>query len=265
MSVTDPEKRCRVKVNVYDIFDGVPVAALPWANFVLPLGARRGEGTINPVQVGDLVWVQFVAGDSRRPMIIGSAQASPGGVVNLAPDVCQGGGQYSHKRTPKQPAVSAPAYYEDVVVCQNRALIQLCRTGNIRVTQMDSGSSIEILPDGAMVLHCEGNMYVSVTGNTLEEYGGNLVQQIKGDFTQQVAGAMTQTSGGNATFASTGAALALGAATQGTVTGGGGLRLEGPTSIKDSLACESDLNVKNNVTAGGSIMDGNGNSNHHSH
>ena len=28
-SVADPAKRCRVKVNVYDVFDGVPVSALP--------------------------------------------------------------------------------------------------------------------------------------------------------------------------------------------------------------------------------------------
>ena len=217
------------------------------------------------MQVGDLVWVQFVAGDSRRPVIIGSAQASPGGVVNLAPDVCQGAGQFSHKRTDKQPQVSAPPYYEDVVCCQNRALIQLCRSGHIRITQMDSGSAIEITPAGHMILHCEGNMFTSVKGDALEEYDGNLEQVIKGNFSQTVSGSMTQTSSGAAKFASTESSLALGAATQGTMTGGGGLRLEGPTTVKDNLTCESSVNVTGDVTAGGSIMDGGGNSNHHSH
>ncbi len=47
MDVADSEKRCRVKVNVYDVFDGVPVADLPWANFNLPLGSRKGEGAID--------------------------------------------------------------------------------------------------------------------------------------------------------------------------------------------------------------------------
>lgn len=265
VSVADPEKRCRVKVNVYDVFDGVPAGALPWAHFVLPLGSRKGEGTITPVQVGDLVWVQFVAGDSRRPLIVGSAQASPGGVVNLAPDVCQGAGQYAHKRTPKQPPVPTPPYYEDVVCCQNRALIQLCRSGHIRITQMDSGSAVEILPSGDMVLHCEGNMYTSVTGNALEEYDGNLEQVIKGNFTRTVSGSMTQTSSGAATFASTKSSLALGAATQGTMSGKGGLRLEGPTAIQDKLSCESNVSVTGDVTAGGKLMDNGGNSNHHSH
>lgn len=191
VSVGDPEKRCRVKVNVYDAFDGVPVSALPWANFVLPPGARKGEGTINPVQVGDIVWVQFVGGDSRRPVIVGAAQGSPGGVVNLAPDVFQGAGTYAHKRSSGQPAVPEPPYYEDVVCCQNRALIQLCRSGTIRVTQMDSGSAVEILANGDMVIHCEGNMFASVAGNVLEEVSGNVERVINGNVTETVAGTMT--------------------------------------------------------------------------
>ena len=255
----DPDKRCRVKVNVYDIFDGVPVSALPWANFVLPLGSRPSEGAINPVQVGDKVWVRFVEGDSRRPLIIGSAQASPGGKVNLAPEACQGEGQFPHKRTEKQPKPEAPPYYEDVVFCQNRALIQLCRSGNIRITQMDSGSAVELLPNGHMVIHCEGDMFTSVKGNALEEFDGNLDLVIKGNFTQTVEGSMSQTSKGAASFASSESSLSLGAKTKGTMTGGGGLSFEGPTSMKDDLTCSS------NISAAGSIMDGSGNSNHHSH
>ena len=195
------------------------------------------------MQVGDKVWVRFVEGDSRRPLVIGSAQASPGGKVNLAPDVCQGDGQYPHKRTDKQPKPEAAPYYEDVVYCQNHALIQLCRSGTIRVTQMTSGSAIEITPAGHMIMHCEGDMFASVKGN----------------FENIVEGSMTETSTGEATFASTGSSLALGAKTQGTMTGGGGLRFEGPTTMKDDLSCEQ------NVTAQGSIMDAAGNSNHHSH
>lgn len=190
VAVDDPEKRCRVKVKVYDIFDGVPEAALPWANCVLPPGAREGEGTVTPVRIGDMVWVQFVQGDSRRPLILGAAQASPGGVVTLAPDAFQGAGTYAHKRSPRQPPVPNPPYYEDVVCCQNRALIQLCRSGTIRVTQMDSGSAVEILPNGDMVLHCEGNMFVSVAGDVLEEVSGNVERNIGGNLTETIFGRM---------------------------------------------------------------------------
>lgn len=259
VSVADPEKRCRVKVNVYDVFDGVPVASLPFANFTLPLGSRAGEGAINPLKVGDKVWVEFVAGDSRRPLIVGAAQASPGGKVNLPAEACQGDGPFQHKRTSDQPPAEEAPYYEDVVYCQNRALIQLCRSGTIRITQMDSGSAIEIAKNGDMIIHCEGNCFTSVKGNALEEYDGNLEQRIKGNFTQTVSGSMSQTSTGAAAFGSSSSSLALSAATQGSMKGGGGLAFEGPTTMKD------DLTVNANINASGSVMDGGGNSNHHSH
>ena len=98
VSVDDPEKRCRIKVNVYDIFDGVPVRDLPWAVFSLPLGSRAGEGMLCPVRVGDMVWVEFIGGDTRRPVVVGGAHASPGGVPTLPPEIFQGAGQFEHKR-----------------------------------------------------------------------------------------------------------------------------------------------------------------------
>lgn len=113
VSVDDPEKRCRIKVNVYDIFDGVPVRDLPWAVFSLPLGSRAGEGMLCPVRVGDMVWVEFIGGDTRRPVVVGGAHASPGGVPTLPPEIFQGAGQFEHKRTPDEPPVQTPPYYED--------------------------------------------------------------------------------------------------------------------------------------------------------
>lgn len=176
VDVQDPEKRCRVRVNVFELFDNVPVDDLPWANFVLPLGSRPDEGALTPVQVGDLVWVEFIGGDTRRPLIIGAAQAAPGGEVNLAAESYAGADQYEHKRTENQPQVEEASYYEDAVYRQNNTLIQICRKGNIRVTQMGSGSAVEITPKGHMVLHCEGDMFVSVEGKTLYEYNDDVTQ-----------------------------------------------------------------------------------------
>ncbi len=191
VDVQDPDKRCRVRVNVFDLTDGVPVDSLPWANQTLPLGSRPNEGAINPMQKGDKVWVQFVGGDTRRPIIVGASQDSPSGKVNLSPEGSHGQGRYEHKRTEKQPVVEEPPYYEDVVYQQNNALIQLCRSGTIRITQMTSGSAIELLPSGDMVIHCEGNMFTSVKGNTLQEFDGNVEQIIKGNMTTTVSGSYT--------------------------------------------------------------------------
>lgn len=259
ISVADPAKRCRIKVNVYDVFDGVPVDALPWATFVLPMGSRAGEGSLNPLQVGDKVWVEFVGGDSRRPLVVGCAHGTPGGTVNLPPELSQGGGQYQHKRTPDQPTPPPAEYYKDVVFCQNRTLVQLCRSGHTRITQMDSGSAVEITPEGHMILHCEGDMFVSVRGNALEEYDGNLEQRIKGDLKQTVEGTMQQSSKGDASYGSSQGGLNLEAAHQGTLTGNGGLALNGPSTFRDEVRCQKSLHAVGNLTTDGQ------NSNHHTH
>lgn len=240
MDVADPEKRCRVRVNVYDVFDDVPNADLPWPNFVLPLGSRPGEGSITPLKVGDKVWVQFVAGDSRRPIITGSSQAAPGGKVNLAPEACQGEGQFEHKRGENQPQVESPPYYEDVVICQNRALIQLCRAGNIRVTQMDSGSAVELAPSGDVIIHTEGKLFLSVEGETLLEYTGNATEHFKGNLTTIIDGGWT-------------------------LSAKGGSKMTSDFNMDGNLQVSQNVGVGGDVNAGGSVTDNGGNTNHHSH
>ena len=239
VSVADPQKQCRVKVRVYDVFDGVPVNDLPWATFNLPLGSRKGEGLVAPVQVGDIVRVRFDNGDSRQPVIVGAAQAMPDGVPNLPPDAFQGAGGYEHKRTPDQPPAEAAPYYEDVVYSQNRALIQLTRSGTIRITQMDSGSAIEIKANGDMIIHCEGNCFMSVQGKTLEEYNGDLEQRIKGNFKQTIDGSMQQVSKGDAAYGSSQGGLALSAATKSTMSGAGGLTMNGPARFNNGISAKS--------------------------
>lgn len=99
----DPQKRMRVQVRVAEIFSGIPDKYLPWATYQLPLGSRPGNGIIVPVQVGDLVWVCFDAGDSRQPIIVAAASAMPGGKPNLPDDIWQGPAAYPHKRTKEEP------------------------------------------------------------------------------------------------------------------------------------------------------------------
>ena len=55
---------------------------------------------------------------------------------------------------------------------------------------MDSGSAVEILPNGDMVLHCEGNMFVSVAGDVLEEVSGNVERNIGGNLIETISGRM---------------------------------------------------------------------------
>ena len=181
VSVDDAGKLLRVKVNVYDIFDGIPVASLPWAYVSQTFGGRTNEGLTIPLRVGDVVWVEFIHGDTRRPLIVGGVQTNINGVPNSPDDAWGGAGKYAHKRTGSEPAVPAPDYYKDVVFKQNDALIQICKGGNIRITQMTSGSAIELLPSGDVVIHSEGNLYASAKGDLMATIQGNATATVTGN------------------------------------------------------------------------------------
>jgi uncharacterized protein involved in type VI secretion and phage assembly len=181
VSVDDAGKLLRVKVNVYDIFDGIPVANLPWTYISQSFGGRTNEGLTIPLHVGDVVWVEFIHGDTRRPLIVGGVQTNLNGIPNSPDDAWGGAGKYTHKRSGSEPAVPEPDYYKDVVFKQNNALIQLCNGGNIRITQMTSGSAIELLPTGDIVIHCEGNIYASATGNLTASIQGNATATVTGN------------------------------------------------------------------------------------
>lgn len=246
VSVDDPKKLGRVKVQVYDIFDNVPVDNLPWASTNLALGARAGEGLVAPMQVGDEVWVRFNNGSTRYPIVMGATHSWPSGSPNLPADALQGDG-YTHKRTENEPQVEDPGYYEDVVYKQNNALIQLTRAGNIRITQMTSGSAIELMPSGDIVIHCEGNLYMSVAGTTLQELTGDVTQNIKGNletniegnYTLNVGGAMTQTSSGAAEVGSSDSSLTLTTNGAKCTMSGGQFTMDGPARFNNGVSAKS--------------------------
>ena len=183
VSVDDPKKQCRVRVVVYDIFDDVSVNDLPWAMLALPLGSRAGEGAMCPVKVGDEVTVVFYSGDTRRPIITGAVHATPSGKPTLPDDLWQGAGKMVHKRTSDEPSVPEPNYYEDYVIKQHGALIQFTKEGSIRATQINTGSAIEITPDGNVVIHCEKSIIASAKALIQFKIGESSIDMIPSSIT----------------------------------------------------------------------------------
>lgn len=161
VNVEDPKKLMRVQVRVFDIFDGIPENDLPWATYQLPLGSRPNDGSLCPVQKGDLVWVRFNAGDSREPIIIGACAHMPGGKPNLGHDQWVGPDKFVHKRADDEPQVPDPPYHKDVVLKQHGALVQFCEDKSIRVTQLSSGTAFEIVPSGTVLVHSEKEIIMS--------------------------------------------------------------------------------------------------------
>lgn len=257
VNVNDPKQQMRVQVRVHDFFDGVPEADLPWAIYNLPFGARPGNGGLIPVKAGDYVWVDFPTRDTRHPRIVSGLHQMPGGQPNLPPEAWNGPGQYEHKRTANEPVPDKPGYHEDITFSQNGVLIQLTAAGAMRLTNMASGTGVEITKSGEVVIHCEKDMYVSATGNCLVD--------IKGNYDLKVGGASTMTSQKAMSVGSSQESLNMMAAKEGKMSGPGGLSFTGPATFDTSVDIGTTLNTGGNITSGGSVIDAGGNTNHHSH
>lgn len=187
VSVDDPDKLMRVQVRVKDLFDGVPDSDLPWSVYLLPIGFRANDGFFCPVDVGDQVIVTFpYGGDSRYPMIVGSAHFCPNGTPNFPHESFAGPQSYAHKRTTPELTPTAPAYHRDVVYAQHGVLIEVVSgTGEVRVTQKASGSAIEIDMAGNITAHSEAALYISTKGDMKFTIGGNFDMDVTGIITEQ--------------------------------------------------------------------------------
>ena len=109
----------------------------------------------------------------------------PGGKPNLPDDVWQGPDSYQHKRAEDEPAPDTPGYAEDVVFKQHNGLIQLTQGGSIRVTQLSSGTAIEILPDGTILLHGENAITMSAPTRIKMTCGASSLEMTPGNIKAQ--------------------------------------------------------------------------------
>lgn len=231
VSVDDPEHRCRVRVNVYDLFDGIPEDHLPWANFVLPLGSRPGEGTATPVHKGDKVWVRFVEGDTRRPLIIGAAQAAPDGKVNLVPDQWGGeeekgntasantgesnaaegasegngentsgegqnsSGDDTYKKVQHKRTDKQPEVeepgYYEDYVSKQNGVI-------IQITKSGTARVTQIASGSAVEITKDGHVVIHCEGDLFISVEGNTIEEYNGDVEQTIKGNLMQKIEGNA-------------------------------------------------------------------
>ncbi|WP_429169423.1 phage baseplate assembly protein V [Aeromonas hydrophila] len=178
--VDHPQKHYKARVRVLGRDDGLPVESLPWAECVLPLGTRENNGAATPVAVGDFVWVEFVGGDTRAPLITGGCLYAPGGVLNMPHEAFAGSESYQHKRTDKQPKPVAPGYNENAVLSLYGTLVEACKGGGFRVTDKGSGSGVEIAKSGQFILHVEAETFLSSKGDALVEGDGKLQVIVKG-------------------------------------------------------------------------------------
>lgn len=251
-SIADPKKLLRVQVRVYGVFtDSVPARDLPWAEMMLPLGARPNDGLFIPMRVGDFVQCKFIEGDTRRPVILGSVHHAPGSQPNLPHEAWQGPSPHAHKRTGTEPAQPAHGYHEDVVFTQNGCTIEMNKDGSVAVYQRSSGSEVCISANGDIVIHGESNLHFSSVTDTNGEVGA--------DLNITVAGNTTINTSGNTDIHSDGP-LAISSNGSSTITSTGTI---GITVAQLNLT--GNMHVDGSIDATGTIIDGGGNTPNHSH
>lgn len=253
-SVADPKKMMRVQVRVSPMFDGANAADLPWATYRLPLGSRVNDGSLCPVQVGDMVWVDFpFNGDTRRPRITGGVHYCPDGKPNLPADIFAGATDVVHKRTAPQLTPDPAEYHQNFMFRQHGVLIEIIKaTGAARITQVATGSAVEIDKDGSITVHSENNLYASAVNSAYVKVGQDAFVDvgksaivtagtsvtINAPVANLNAGQINLT--GNIT--TTGGGGAVGTETKRAVTTHtGSLSLTGPLSIDGDITCTGTI------------------------
>lgn len=202
VNVEHPKKLYMAQVQLLGAWDSIPIIDLPWADFLLPLGAKPNHGHGVPVEVGDLVWVDFpLCGDPRYPRITGSVYHAPDFVSNLPPELFGGG--YEQKRHSDEPPAT-PFSIKDDIYSRFGLIEQKSVNGNWCITHQGSGSAIEITSSGNIVIHGEADSYRSSTGSTTENIGGSLNVTIKGTVNLKTDGDYKIVSGGGVSIEASG-------------------------------------------------------------
>jgi hypothetical protein len=180
VDVADPDGLMRAQVRLIPFWNDLSDTVLPWAEYKLPIGARFNEGGFEPCLVGDLVWVDFINGDTRCPRITGSCHYTPDGTPNMPHESFVGEDIHTHKRDEAEPIPPAPIYHEAIVFSRFGVLIEIAPDSSYRLTHKLSGTAFEFTKDGESVLHTEGDSYRSGTGKLIENFDGDWSLNIDG-------------------------------------------------------------------------------------
>lgn len=218
VNVSHPDGLYMATIRLIGLWDAVLDEDLPWAEFLLPIGAKPSNGHVLPVEAEDYVWVDFPRnGDTRYPRITGSLYYAPE-LTSYLPDEVNGTA-YEPKRADGEPE---PAIYDRKDYLYDRFGLREHRTasGGYSLTHKATGTAIEVTNDGQMVIHTEGNAFESATGDKTEQFTGNLTITVKGDVTIKSDGSAMVDAGGDATVKAGGVATVEAGADLNLVAGG---------------------------------------------
>lgn len=185
VDVEDPTKSGRVRVNVFGVYDGLPVDVLPWAIYADPnMGGISEVGSFLVPELGAHVWVFFEGGDHHFPVYWAGAPAIKEGTPDLPSESRQDSSTYPLNK---------------VIKTKSGILIERDDTpDNVRFRiYHPSGNDHLIDNDGNETDKVVGTKSQTVEGDVTETYEGGVTETIEGDVTETYSASHTSTVSGS--------------------------------------------------------------------
>lgn len=160
VDVQDPYRVGRIRVEVYGVFDGLPVNALPWAIYADTMfGGQEEIGGFVVPDMDSEVWVFFEEGDHTQPVYFAGAPARPHGPP-----------QKDNGLYPRNKALRTMAgHYFEVDDTPGDTRIKLYHTSGTQT-----------------LIDHDGNVFQYVVGNVDRVIEKNLTEHIKGYYTIKI-------------------------------------------------------------------------------
>lgn len=197
----DPKKMCRLKVTIPDIMGEI---ISDWAHASVMFGGFSNQGSVLIPEIGSSVFVLFENGDEDKPIWIGTWYGPsdlPTPAKSSSDPIHDGKGQDTFQDSFLESVAEpnhniAPSYPKNKVIRTKKHTIELDDTeGKERINiHHTSGSYIEFLPDGSVVVDIKKDLYLKVAGDKFLHVLGEEKSNIEGDSDKSVVGQFTQSS-----------------------------------------------------------------------
>ena len=229
----DPKQAGRIKVNVFGVFDNIPVDNIPWAIMADPfMGGLGDNGSSFIPEIDSHVFVFFENGDHEEPVYFAGAPAIKDGEPDL-PLESREEGEYPHNKVFKTKRGS----YIEFDDTEDAVRIKI---------HHPSGTNREIDNDGNVIETIVGDETVNFDGDRTESIEGNSTESIEGDKSESVEGDKSESIGGDFSNDTSGDI---------NVSSGGGTTIDvgadGTITVNGDMTIDANGNV--NITGGGVI------------
>jgi uncharacterized protein involved in type VI secretion and phage assembly len=190
----DPKKLNRVKVRITEIAGQLPST---WAAVAAPFASPNAGNSMLP-ENNAFVFVQFLAGDVNRPVVVGGSWKSqanrsqiPEATYEAESDMKGARGQDTAQTalggTIQEPADQrAPQYPHNKVIHTEQHLLELDDTSGaerISITHKKGTAYIDIYKDGSMVMGLSKGLYLVAGAASAEHVKGQKDVVVDADYT----------------------------------------------------------------------------------